>query len=133
MGLSYSTDLRERIVAFVEAGGSRREAARRFGVSESCAVKLLKRWQVTGSTAPARQGRPPGGGRLEAVRDFVIGRVEAEPDITMPELAAELERARGIKAHPASLSKLLCRSGFTYKKTADGVGARTRGRPQEAA
>jgi len=116
MGLSYSTDLRERIVGFVEAGGSRRHAARHFGVSESCAVKLLQRWQATGSTAPARQGRPPGGGRLAAVGDFLISRVKARPDITMPELAVELEKARGIKAHPASLSKLLCKAGFTYKK-----------------
>ena len=129
MGLSYSTDLRERIVAFVDTGGSRRGAARHFGVSESCAVKLLQRWQTTGSTAPARQGRPPGGGRLGAARDFLIGCVEAKPDITMPELAVELERVRGIKAHPASLSKLLCKSGFTYKKTADGLGMRTRGYP----
>ena len=38
MGKSYSMDLRERIVAQVAAGGSRRGAARRFGVSDSCAV-----------------------------------------------------------------------------------------------
>lgn len=40
MGKSYSSDLRDRVVAFVEAGHSWRAAARRFGVSESFAVKL---------------------------------------------------------------------------------------------
>jgi transposase len=44
MGKSYSGDLRERIVPHVQAGYSRRAAARRFGVSESCAVKLLLRF-----------------------------------------------------------------------------------------
>ncbi len=58
--------------------------------------------------------------------DYLIAVVEAEPDITMPELAARLHAGRGITAAWASLSKLLCRAGFTYKKTADGVGMRTR-------
>jgi len=57
---------------------------------------------------------------------YLIGVVEAEPDITMPELAARLQATRGVVAAWASLSKLLCRAGFTYKKTADGVGMRTR-------
>ena len=52
--------------------------------------------------------------------------VEAEPDITMPELAARLLEAHGVAATPATLSRLLCRRGFTYKKTADGRGVRTR-------
>jgi len=129
MGLSYSTDLRDRIVEFVAAGHSRRQAARHFGVSASFAVKLLQRWRASGSTASASQGRPPGSGRLAAARDFLISQIEAQPDITMPELAVELERVRGLKAHPASLSKLLCQAGFTYKKTADGVGVRTRRHP----
>ena len=34
----------------------------------------------------------------------------------LPELAEKLLGKRGIAAHPASLSRLLCRAGFTYKK-----------------
>jgi transposase len=34
----------------------------------------------------------------------------------MPELAAALAAERGVKASPASLSRFLCRAGFTYKK-----------------
>jgi len=126
MGMSYSLDLRERIVALVGSGVSRRAAAQRFGVSPSCAVKLVKRANTTGDPAPARQGRPAGGGKLSAHEAFLIARVEAKPDITMPELAAELEAARGVRADPASLSRVLCRAGFTYKKSPDGLGARTR-------
>jgi hypothetical protein len=43
MGTCYSLDLRERVARFVEAGGSRRAAARQFAVSASCAIKLLRR------------------------------------------------------------------------------------------
>lgn len=128
MGKGYSLDLRKRVVARVRSGHSRREAARHFGVSESCAVKLMQRVETTGSPAPARQGRPPGGGKLAPHRDFLIERVKAKIDITMPELAEALTKERGVEANPASLSRVLCKAGFSYKKSPDGVGARTRRR-----
>ena len=52
--------------------------------------------------------------------------VEADGDITMPELAARLLAERGVKAHPASLSRLLIRQGFTVKKNAAGERNRSR-------
>jgi transposase len=126
MGKGYSLDLRKRVVSRVKNGHSRREAARHFGISESCAVKLLQRVDATGSPAPARQGRPPGGGKLAPHRDFLIERVKARNDITMPELADVLMKERGVEADPSSLSRMLCKSGFSYKKSADRLGARTR-------
>jgi transposase len=96
-----------------------------MSVSASFAVKLAARHARTGSLAPAPQGRPPGTGKLAPYRDFLIGRVKAKPDITMPELAAELERQHGIEADPASLSRLLCKAGFSFKKNAAGQRARS--------
>jgi putative transposase len=49
-------DLRKRIVAAVEGGLSRRAAAGRVAVSESCAIKLVRHWKRTGSVAPAQIG-----------------------------------------------------------------------------
>ncbi|KUM24279.1 transposase [Mesorhizobium loti] len=129
MGKSYSSDLRDRVVAFVAAGGSRRGAARQFGVSDSFAVKLLERSKRFGSSLPARQGRPPGRGKLAPHRAFLVGLVDERGDITMPELAARLAAERGVKALPSSLSRFLLQAGFTYKKSADGIGTRTRARP----
>jgi len=57
---------------------------------------------------------------------FLVRAVEAQPDITMPDLAARLLEKHGVVAAPATLSRLLCRHGFTYQKTADGRGMRTR-------
>jgi transposase len=129
MGKSYSSDLRERIVGFVEAGHSRRAASRQFGVSDSFAVKLVRRVRSAGSLLPSRQGRPPGTGKLAACASFLMAAVEARPDITMPELSAKLKAERGVSAQPASLSRFLCRRGFTYKKNSAGVGMRPRGHP----
>ena len=126
MGRAFSSDLRDRISDHVSAGHSRRDAARRFGVSVSCAIKLVQRVAKTGSAAPARQGRPPGAGKLAPYMEMLIGWVEAKPDVSMPELAAKLEAETKIRAHPASLSRALLGAGFRYKKTAAGVGVRTR-------
>ena len=88
MGKVHFGDLRVRVYGEISDGGSRRAAARRFGVSASTGVRLAQRMAETGSLDPARQGRPPGGGKLAAHRDVLIRWVEAQGDITMPELAA---------------------------------------------
>lgn len=125
MGKFYSLDLRERIVAEVDGGSTRRSAAVVFGVSASSVVRLVQRHQTTGSLAPAPQGRPRGSGKLAAHVEFLVAEVKAHPDITMPELAARLEAETGVAAHPSSLSRVLCTAGFTYKKNAAGYGERT--------
>jgi len=58
MGRPYSLDLRERVVAAVERGGlSRREAAERFGIGVSSAIRWVERARKTGSAAPGQNGR----------------------------------------------------------------------------
>jgi transposase len=126
MGKALSTDLRERIVADVNGGNTRRGAAARFGVAASTAVRLKARYDETGSVVPARMGRPEGSGKLGDHRDFIIGQVEARPDITMPELAAALLVDCGLAVDPSNLSKFLCKAGYSYKKNAAGGGERTR-------
>jgi len=119
--MAYSQDIRRRVTEAVARGMARRAAAERFAVGVSTAI----RWAEQERAPPARRpGRPAGRGRLSDELSFLIAAVEAAPDITMPELADRLLAERGVAAHPASLSRLLCRAGFTYKKSADGSGAR---------
>lgn len=132
MAKIISMDLRTRLVAAVKAGWSCRAAADRFGVSPSCAIKLLARVRATGSAAPGRRGRSPGGGKLGPFKAALLGWVEERPDITMPELAERLRREHGVTTTPSSLSRLLCQAGWTYKKSARGAGDRTRRRRQTA-
>lgn len=114
MGKPYSVDLRERIIGFVEGGGSRRKAAEHFEVSASCAIKLMDRWKRTGSTAPGKRGGSKG--KLSPHKDFLLARVKEKPDITMPELAEVLKAETGMEAAAASLSRFLIRSGQRFKK-----------------
>ncbi|MFN5857324.1 MAG: IS630 transposase-related protein, partial [Pseudanabaenaceae cyanobacterium] len=41
--MTYSVDLRERVVEYVRGGGSKAEAARRYAVSEATVYAWLKR------------------------------------------------------------------------------------------
>ncbi len=124
MGRWYSVDLRRRLVDCVAKGQSRRGAAEDLCVSPSFSVKLVAWHEQTGSLEPVSQGRPPGTGKLASYREFLIGRIKEQPDITMPELAAELKERHGIEADPASLSRFLCKAGLSYKKNAAGQRAR---------
>ena len=126
----YSMDLRERVVAAVKAGESRRSAARRFGVSESTAVKWLQRHSATGSVRPSRMGgyvRP----LLEPERDWILSRMaEAGWDMTVRGLSAELA-ARGVRAGPYAVWAFFRREGLTVKKNAARRRAGSAGRGQE--
>ena len=105
MGRSYLLDLRRRVVSRVDGGRSRRGAAADLQVSPSFWVKLVARHRRTGILGPQRQGRPPGTGKL-ALSQLLMRRVRETPDITMPELAAELEARHGVSGvDPASLSE----------------------------
>jgi putative transposase len=119
-----SSDLRERIVRAVEGGSSVREAARRFEVSASAAIKLVRRVRETGSAAPAEIGghrpRALAGHEAELVR-----LVETTPDITLAELQAELERRCGLSPALSTLHRTLRGLGLRHKKVPAG-GRRTR-------
>jgi transposase len=129
MGKTYSLDLRERVVAQVRVGHSRREVARRFGVSPSFVIKLMARVEKSGTCAPAKRGRPFGFGKLAAVKEALIARVEAEPDQTLSELAEWLAATHNVRVHLFSVCRVLRGAGFTYKKIAAGGGGWARQGP----
>src|SRR4051794_2246965 len=93
----YSEDLRERVIEAVEAGSSRREAAERFEISPSSAVKWLQHWEDTGSAAP----KPTGGSvsPLEEHADAIFRLVEQQPDLILVEVVAALRR-QGYRDQP---------------------------------
>ena len=92
---SLSDDLRVRVVEAVEAGASRRQAAARFGVSVSSAIRWVRVWRDRREV----RARPQGGnrrlGRIEAQAGFLLGQVEQRPDVTLAELQA-LPFERGV-------------------------------------
>ena len=60
-----SNDIRERLVSAVDAGLSRRSAAKRFGVAASTSIKWVNQWQRTGDVGPRRQGCPASRTKLQ--------------------------------------------------------------------
>jgi transposase len=116
MPAPMSMDLRQRIVHAVERGSSIREAARRFAVSPSAAIKLMQRVRATGSAAPAPYGghRP----RVLGPHEADLRRlVEATPDLTLAELQTELQRHCGVQAGLSTIHKALRRIGLRHKKS----------------
>ena len=118
-----SNDLRLRLVAFIADGHSRREAAARFKTAASSAVNVMKLWKDTGSVEPRLRGGFRHG-KLKPHREFILGVVGEQPDITMPELAEALRVAKGVKIDPSNLSKFLIGCGLSYKKKPSGIRAR---------
>ena len=56
MGKPYSLDLRNRVVAAIEGGMSRNQAAKRFGIAISTAIGWMQRVEETGSVEPGQMG-----------------------------------------------------------------------------
>lgn len=110
----YSLDLRERVVTSVESGQTCRVVAQTFGVSVASVVKWSQRFRQTGTAA----ARPMGGKRpvlLARHRAFILGRIEAVPNISLRALAAELAE-RGIMVSYGAVWTFVHREGLSFKK-----------------
>ena len=98
MGKPYSLGLRERICACVAKGNSARSAGRLFGVSAATAVRSAAKHQDHGAAIPKSQGRPVGQfGKLAPYREFLLEIMQAEPDITLKELATALAETHSVE------------------------------------
>jgi transposase len=113
MPKTYSSDLRERLIAAVGSGMSRCEAAEVFGVAISTAVKWMQRLRDTGSSA----AKPRGGGTspLEQHTERILATVSEQPDATLKELLAALGKQR-IRTSRSALARFLARHKITRKK-----------------
>jgi len=110
----YSMDLRERVVAAVEGGLSRRAVAKLFQVGAATVVRWMQRHRAAGTCAPHAMG-----GRrhfvLLAQRDWLLARVAAAPDLTVRALRAELI-GHGTEVSYGAVWDFLAAEGLTYKK-----------------
>jgi putative transposase len=112
----YSMDLRERVVAAVETEGmTRHQAAARFGVAVSSAIRWVARFHKTGSAAPSKIG----GYKPKTLRGehaaWLITRCQ-EKDFTISQLVEELRDIRGLKVDRRSVWEFLHLHGLSHKK-----------------
>ena len=125
MPAAYSTDIRGRVIASVESGSSRREAAEEFDVSPSSAIKWVATYRTTGSWA----AKPRGGSTspLEKQANFLLTLIERQSDLTLDEVVCVL-RKQGIRSSRTSVWRFFKRHNITFKKTPARGGAATRRR-----
>ena len=112
MPRACSQDLRERVIEAVEEGATRREAAERFEVSASSAVKWFQSWEREGR----RAAKPRGGSRspLEDHAEAVLALVCERPDWTLEELVVALHKQR-MPGSRSALGRFLERHGIQKK------------------
>lgn len=108
----YSMDLRERIAAAVDQGGSQRGVAKRFSVSVSFVTRLIERRRDAGTLAPkAHGGGPrPALGMPERVR--LADLIAEHPDATLK----QLKERGGFACTLTTLWRTLRRFGLTRKR-----------------
>lgn len=109
---AYSLDLRERVLADLDAGASQAETARKYRVSTRRLYKLRRQRETTGDLAPLRgQGGPP---RVLAGCEEELGNiVRQSPDATLAELRERLTT----KVSTVTVWRALKRLGLTLKKS----------------
>src|SRR5499433_1356549 len=124
MPKAYSGEMRERVIAEVESGASRREAAEEFAVSASTAVIWVKCVRETGRCV----AKPRGGSisPLEKHADFLLGLIEKQSDLTLDEVALVMRKHR-IGGSRTAVWRLFQRHKLTFKKKPARGGARARG------
>jgi transposase len=115
MPKSLSFDLRSRVLAAIDVGLSRRQAAERFGVSASSAIRWDALRRAGGDVRPKPQGGDRLSRRTEAHADLIHAALAEVPDITLPELKLRLAR-HGAQVSVAALWRFCDRHKITRKK-----------------
>ena len=90
MPRAYSTDMRARVIARVESGASRREAAEHYEVSASTAVIWVKCFRDSGRCA----AKPRGGSTspLKEHAESLLALIDEQPDLTLDEVVSAMRR-----------------------------------------
>ena len=116
MPKALSFDLRSRVLAAIDAGLSCRQAAARFGVSASSAIRWQEMRRAGGDARPKPQGGDRLSHRTEAHADLIHAALAEVPDITRPELKARLAE-QGAQVSVSALWRFCRRHQITRKKT----------------
>ena len=109
---AYSIDLRERVLADMDAGLGNSAVARKYRVSTRWVYKLCRQRSETGQIAP-RRGQVGPKPKLAAHAEQLIALVQAQPDATLSELRERL----GVSVSLATVWLALKKLGLTLKKS----------------
>lgn len=126
MPSAYSADMRARVIARVESGASRREAAEHYEVSASTAVTWVKCFRESGRCA----AKPRGGSvsPLEEHGEFLLVLIDEQPDLTLDEVVCAMRKHK-VSGSRTAVWRFFQRHKITFKKSiaCGGAGALGRG------
>jgi putative transposase len=128
----YSADLRQRVVAAVQAGNQSQGAiAKTFGVSLGTVENWWRTFRASGRTAPL----PHAGGKKRVLQPYakqIRRAVKHQPDATLDELGAAVAAQTGVQANRSMLCRELQRLGLPRKKVAPRRATRPATHPSPA-
>lgn len=116
MSKALSVDLRDRVVAAIEGGLSCRQAALRFGVSASSAIRWRQLARTQGDVRPGPLGGDRRSGRVESHAELILGLLDKKRDATLAELRAALAE-HGVAVGSTTLWRFFDRRKITLKKS----------------
>ena len=109
MGVAYSQDLRDRIIAARDDGMETKHVAELFRVSRSWVRRVMQRRRDHGEQSP----RPRGGATVIKIDlDQLRRLVDQQPDAT----ARQLHERLGIACSVSAVDMALRRMGLSFKK-----------------
>lgn len=115
MAKALSEDLRSRVLKASDEGMSARQAAARFGVGISSAIRWIAHARV-GERTPRPQGWRRSSS-FDAHEAFIVGLIEARKDITLDEMVERLAVEASVRIGRSALSVWLGKRGWTFKKS----------------
>lgn len=117
-------DLRLRVVHATDGGLSCRQAAARYDIAPSAAIRWHEEWRRTGSCRLEPQGGDRWSHVTQAHTEPILAILEKDGDITLTELRARLAETGGTVSISA-LSRFFRRHGVSRKKNPATRGSRT--------
>lgn len=114
MAQALSDDLRLRVLKASAAGMSARQAAARFGVGISTAIRWIARAKEGEPTSRSHGWRRPSA--LDAHDVFIVQLIQDRKDVTLDEMVERMSVERQVKISRSALGAWLRGRGWTFKK-----------------
>ena len=111
-----SLDLRERVVAAIDGGMSRRQAAERLGVGITTAIRWAELAREKGSPTPIKVGGDRRSERIERHAGFILDLVKTTSDLTLVEVRERLMTERSEWFGISTIWRFFGRHRITLKR-----------------
>ena len=111
--MTYSTDLRKKVLQFIEECGSITEAARVFGISKPTIYNWLKLNKKEGSVAPKRPRRP----WRKIIPSVLMDLLEKHPDWTLKQYGEYFGMTQPSMSNAFARLKITQKKDFALQRT----------------